>query len=131
MNILLRLPFFYRYFGPKDQSSDSARNRLKAALVSDRNTVAPALLECIERDVKQALMPYLVTTDEGANFCMKKLEGQMTLAITIPVEQVRRQGSLPEDALKETLAPTKSAEIRLKRRRLRKKKRRSFPSAEK
>ena len=131
MNILLRLPFFYRYFGPKDESSGSARERLKAALVSDRNTVAPALLECIERDVKQALTPYLVTTDEGANFCMKKMEGQMTLAFTIPVEQVRRQSSLPEDALKETLAPTPSAEIKLKRRKLRKKKKRMRQSVEK
>ncbi len=128
MNILLRLPIFYRYFGPKDESKNSARERLKAALVSDRNTVAPALLECIERDVKQALKAYLITTDEGANFCMKKLEGQMTLAITIPVEQVRRQSSLPEDALKDTLAPTKSAEIRLKRRKLRKKRRSSRPA---
>lgn len=127
MNFLLRLPFVYRFFGPKDNSSSAARNRLKAALVSDRTTVAPALLDCIERDVDKALKSYLIYNIEKSEVAMRESEGQMMLSIRIPIERVRRQADLPEEALVESRP---SAEIRLKGRKLRGKKRRSRRSQE-
>ncbi len=124
-NLLLRVPFFYRLFGPKDQSSGAARDRLKQALVSDRSTVAPALMNCIQKDVEEILERYLEYKQEGVEFLLRERDGEMFLSARVPVVKIHRQAKLPQEALKEEEPPRPSEELRLKRRRLRKRRKRN------
>ncbi|MCA9791836.1 MAG: cell division topological specificity factor MinE [Candidatus Eremiobacteraeota bacterium] len=130
-NLLLRVPFFYRLFGPKDNSSSAARDRLKQALVGDRSTVAPALMECVQKDMEDVLKRYMVFREEQVEFRLREQDGEMLLSARVPVVRIHRQAQLPEEALresKETQAIRPSEELRLKRRKLRKKRSRTHKS---
>lgn len=117
--LLMRLPLFHRLFGEQDDSRSAARNRLKSALVGDRQTVAPKFMPCLQKDMEEAMSRYLRADKEAASYKITDRNGKMTLSVEVPILCVLRQNVLPEDALKEECVE-ESIELKLNGRKLRK-----------
>ncbi len=127
--LLMKMPLFHRWFAPKEDSRAAAKNRLKAALVGDRQTVAPQLMNCLQKDIEVCVARYLKADQEGAVYKLTDHNGKMTLSVEVPVISVLRQASLPEEALKEEKAE-ESIELKLHDRKLRKGRKRRARSFE-
>lgn len=102
MDFLLRLPFFARFFRPPaEDSRQAARERLRAALVGDRSTVAPGLMKCLQTDLQEVFERYMDIDTAALELQLRDLEGMMTFSARVPVTRIHRQAHLPDAALKE------------------------------
>jgi len=119
----MKLPLFHRLFGPKEDSRSAARDRLKTALVTDRQTVAPQLMNCLQKDIEECTSRYLRADNNTSVYKIIKKDGQMTLKVEIPILHINRQRDLPQEALKEERAE-ESIELKLSGTKLRKRRRR-------
>ncbi len=117
--LLMKVPIFHRWFGPREDSRQAARDRLKTALVGDRQTVAPQLMNCLQRDIEECMSRYLRADKDKSVYKLRDKNGKMTLSVEVPVLCILRQGSLPEEALMEG-AREESIELKLNGRKLRK-----------
>ena len=127
--LLMRLPVLRGWFAPKEDSRGAARDRLKSALVGDRQTVAPQLMTCLQKDIEECMSRYLRADKEHSVYKIIDKNGKMTLSVEVPVLHILRQGSLPEDAMKED-AEEESVELKLNGRKLRKGRSKRFNSRE-
>lgn len=127
--LLMRVPVLRGWFAPKEDSRGAARDRLKSALVGDRQTVAPQLMTCLQKDIEECMARYLRADKEHSIYKIVDKNGKMTLSVEVPVLHILRQGSLPEDALKEELEE-ESVELKLTGRKLRKGRSKRFNSKE-
>jgi cell division topological specificity factor MinE len=123
--LLMKMPVLHRWFAPKEDSRDAARQRLKSALVGDRQTVAPQLMSCLQKDIEDCMARYLRADKEHSVFKLVDKNGKMTLSVEVPVLHILRQGELPEEALKESQEQesgcvTASCELKLPGTKLRK-----------
>jgi cell division topological specificity factor MinE len=125
----MKMPVLRGWFAPKEDSRSAARDRLKSALVGDRQTVAPQLMSCLRKDIEECTSRYLRADKEACVYKMVDKNGQMTLQVEIPVLHILRQGSLPEEAMKDA-AEEESIELKLNGRKLRKGRSRRFNSKE-
>jgi septum formation topological specificity factor MinE len=121
--ILMRMPVLRGWFAPKEDSRGAARDRLKSALVGDRQTVAPQLMSCLQRDMEECMARYLRADKEGSVYKIVDKNGKMMLTVEVPVLHILRQGSLPEEAVRESAEET-SVELKLASTKLRKGRRR-------
>lgn len=121
-SLLMKMPLFHRLFGPKEDSRNAARERLKTALVGDRKTVAPQLMNCLQKDIEECTAKYLRADKESSVYKIVDKEGKMTLRVEIPILQINRQKDMPEEALREERAE-ESIELKLSGTRLRKRRR--------
>lgn len=126
-SMLLRMPLFQRLFAPKEDSRSAARERLKNALVGDRHTVAPQLMNCLQRDIEECLSRYLRVDKESSSYKMLDKNGKMTLSVEVPILHILRQGSLPHEAM-EAQKTEDSVELRLGGTKLRKGRHRRQPN---
>ena len=117
--LLMRMPIFHRLFAPKEDSRNAARDRLKSALVGDRQTVAPQLMSCLQKDIEECMSRYLRADKDGSVYKMVDRNGKMTLQVEVPVLHILRQGSLPEEAMKEQVEE-ESIELKMNGTKLRK-----------
>jgi cell division topological specificity factor MinE len=122
-SLLMKVPIFYRLFGPKEDSRNAARDRLKKALVGDRKTVAPQLMNCLQRDIEECTAKYLRADNDHSVYKIVNKDGKMTLKVEIPILQINRQRQLPKEALKEE-SHDESIELKLSGKKLRKRRRR-------
>jgi cell division topological specificity factor MinE len=127
--LLMKVPIFHRWFAPKEDSRNAARDRLKTALVGDRQTVAPQLMNCLQKDIEECMARYLRADKDASVYKMIDKNGKMMLSVEVPVLNILRQGSLPEEALREE-ASDESVELKLSGRKLRKGRSRRFNSKE-
>lgn len=127
--LLMKMPVLRGWFAPKEDSRGAARDRLKSALVGDRQTVAPQLMTCLQKDIEECMSRYLRADKEHSVYKIVDKNGKMTLSVEVPVLHILRQGSLPEDALKEDLEE-ESVELKLNGRKLRKGRSKRFNSKE-
>lgn len=127
--LLMKMPVLRGWFAPKEDSRGAARDRLKSALVGDRQTVAPQLMTCLQKDIEECMSRYLRADKEHSVYKIVDKNGKMTLSVEVPVLHILRQGSLPEDALKED-AEEESVELKLNGRKLRKGRSKRFNSKE-
>ena len=114
MELLMRIPFFHRFFGgsrPQDDSRAAAKDRLRNALVGDRSTVAPGLIQSLEGEMLSMLGRYMDVDRSGLKLCLADRDGGMSLTATAPILRIHRQASLPAEALRETPPPTTSPRI--------------------
>lgn len=129
-SLLMKVPLLHRLFGgPTEDSRNAARNRLKKALVGDRQTVAPQLLSCLQKDIEACMSKYMRADKEAGVYKLKDNNGKMTLSVEVPVLCILRQSDLPEDALKKERAD-ESIELKLDGKKLRKKRSRRHRSKE-
>lgn len=129
-SLLMKLPLFHRLFGgPPEDSRAAARNRLKKALVGDRQTVAPQLMSCLQKDIEACMSKYMRADMDAGVYKLKDNNGKMTLSVEVPVLSILRQSDLPEEALKKERAE-ESIELRLDGKKLRKKRSRRHRSKE-
>lgn len=119
----MKLPIFHRLFGPKEDSRSAARERLKSALVGDRQTVAPQFMTCLQRDIEECTSRYLRADKDASVYKIVDKDGKMTLRVDIPILRINRQKGLPEDALKEE-SVEESIELKLNGTKLRKRRKR-------
>lgn len=119
-SLIMKMPLFARFFAPKEDSRNAARDRLKSALVGDRQTVAPQLMSCLQKDIEECVARYLRADKESSVYKMIDKNGKMTLQVEMPVLHILRQGSLPEEAMKDSFEEEDSIELKLNGRKLRK-----------
>lgn len=122
-SLLMKVPIFHRLFGPKEDSRNAARERLKTALVGDRKTVAPQLMSCLQKDIEECTARYLRADNDGSVYKIVDKDGKMTLKVEIPILQINRQRDLPSEALKEERSE-ESIELKLSGKKLRKRRKR-------
>ena len=122
-SLLMKVPIIYRLFGPKEDSRNAARERLKSALVGDRQTVAPQLMNCLQRDIEECTARYLRADNDHSVYKIVDKDGKMTLRVEIPILQINRQRQLPQETLKEE-SSEESIELKLSGKKLRKRRRR-------
>ena len=127
--LLMKMPVLRGWFAPKEDSRGAARDRLKSALVGDRQTVAPQLMTCLQKDIEECMSRYLRADKEHSIYKIVDKNGKMTLSVEVPVLHILRQGSLPEDTLKDELEE-ESVELKLNGRKLRKGRSKRFNSKE-
>lgn len=127
--LLMRMPIFHRLFAPKEDSRGAARDRLKSALVSDRQTVAPQLMGCLRKDIEECLSRYLRADKDKSVYKILDRDGKMTLSVEVPVLHILRQGALPEEAMQDELQED-SVELKLSGTKLRKGRSKRFSSKE-
>lgn len=117
--LLMKMPVLRGWFAPKEDSRGAARDRLKSALVGDRQTVAPQLMSCLQKDIEDCMSRYLRADKERSVFKIVDKNGKMTLSVEVPVLHILRQGSLPDEAMREE-AEEESVELKLSGTKLRK-----------
>ena len=118
-SLLMKVPFFCRLFGPREDSRNAARERLKTALVGDRKTVAPQLMSCLQKDIEECTRRYLRADNAASVYKIVDKDGKMTLKVEIPILQINRQKNLPAEALKKERRE-ESVELKLSGKKLRK-----------
>ena len=128
-SLLMKVPMFHRLFGPREDSRNAARERLKTALVGDRKTVAPQLMNCLQKDIEECAARYLKADKDGSVYKIVDKDGKMTLKVEIPILHINRQRDLPQDALKEE-SVEESIELKLSGTKLRKRRKRKQPEAQ-
>lgn len=104
MEFLMKFPLWHRLFGPREDSRSAAKDRLRNALVGDRCTVAPALMECMTADLLGVLRKYMVV-DQDLKLQLAERDGGMRFSASAGVIRVLRQAQLPQEALDENRAP--------------------------
>jgi cell division topological specificity factor MinE len=108
MEFLHKIGFLNRLFGgPKDESRNAAKERLKGALVGDRSSVAPNLLPSLQAELSSVLERYFRYDCEMLKMQLNEREGQMTFGVQLPVTEVHRQAKLPDEALRDKAAERK------------------------
>mgnify|MGYP001174230224 CR=1 FL=1 len=122
-SLLMKMPLFHRLFGVKEDSRNAAKERLKSALVGDRQTVAPQLMSCLQKDIEECTSRYIRADKDAAVYKIIDKDGKMTLKVEIPILHINRQKHLPEEALREERAE-ESIELKLSGTKLRKHRRR-------
>lgn len=122
-SLLMKVPIFHRLFGTKEDSRNAARERLKTALIGDRQTVAPQLMNCLQKDIEECTAKYLRADKDAAVYKIVDKDGKMTLKMEIPILRINRQRELPEEALKEE-RKEESIELKLHGTKLRRRRKR-------
>ncbi len=117
--LLMKMPVLRGWFAPKEDSRGAARDRLKSALVGDRQTVAPQLMSCLQKDIEDCMSRYLRADKEHSVFKIVDKNGKMTLSVEVPVLHILRQGSLPEETMRDEVEE-ESVELKLSGTKLRK-----------
>jgi cell division topological specificity factor len=105
MEFLMRIPFFHRFLGgarPREDSREAAKDRLRNALVGDRSTVAPGLIQSLEGEMLSMLGRYMDVDRSGLKLCLADRDGGMRLTASAPILRIHRQASLPPEALQES-----------------------------
>jgi cell division topological specificity factor MinE len=106
MEFLMKFSFWHRFFGPREDSRSAAKDRLRNALVGDRCTVAPALMECMTTDLLGVLRKYFVV-DQDLKLALSERDGVMKFSAGATVLRVLRQAQLPAEALDDSRAVPK------------------------
>lgn len=138
MDFLMKFDFLQRLFGrtpaEKDNSSVAARDRLQVALVGDRSSVAPRLMDSVRRDLIEVLNRYMEIDVQLMTMEIKKEDQAVSLAAMVPVRRIKRQASLPDECFDsgEEVSTETSEEVRRggHPRKLRREKKRRRRSAE-
>ena len=85
----MRLMDFFR----KKNSRDSARDRLKLLLVSDRASCSPEIMEAIKNDMIQVISKYMVIDTEGMDIQITTAdEGHKKMPVlfaNIPIRDIK------------------------------------------
>jgi cell division topological specificity factor len=105
MEFLARFDFLSRLFGSRDQSGQAARERLRAALVGDRTTVAPQVLDSLKRDLVAVIERYMDIDVSCMRMGLERHEGAVALAANVPVRSVHRQAVVEEVRASRVQAP--------------------------
>ena len=86
-------------------------------------------MSCLQRDIEECMSRYLRADKDASVYKMVDRNGKMTLQVEVPVIHILRQGSLPEEAMKESMEE-ESIELKLKGTKLRNARSRRFRSSE-
>lgn len=107
MEFFLKFNFFQKLWGspPKDQSRSAARERLQSALVGDRGSVAPGLLDSLESEIVPILRRYMEIDKKSFKLALGEKEGLMRFSASVPVLRIHRQAQLPNQALAPVVVP--------------------------
>ena len=105
MEFLMKFPLWHRLFGPREDSRSAAKDRLRNALVGDRCTVAPALMECMTADLLGVLRKYMVVDQDDCKLTRAERDESMRFTAGVGVIRVLRQAQLPQEALDEGRTP--------------------------
>jgi cell division topological specificity factor MinE len=106
MEFLMRIPFLHRLMGggsePREESRGAAKDRLRNALVGDRSTVAPGLMQSLESEMLSVLGRYMDVDRSGVKLSLADRDGGMRFSAVAPILRIHRQANLPAAALTES-----------------------------
>jgi cell division topological specificity factor len=114
MDFLMKFDFLQRLFGrtpaEKDNSRVAARDRLQVALVGDRSSVAPRLMDSVRRDLIEVLNRYMEIDVQLMTMEIKNENKAVSLEAMVPVRRIKRQASLPDECLESAEVSAETSE---------------------
>ncbi len=84
------LDFLFWVLNRRENSKDTARERLHVALMRDRVDVAPEVLESLKRDILAAVSRYMVVGDDFQDIQLLRRDESAILVSNIRVKELRR-----------------------------------------
>lgn len=80
----------FNWFGRREKSKETAKDRLRFVLMQDRISLAPHTMERMKDDVIAAISKYVEIDKPGIEFSWKEFDRNKALVANIPVIAVRR-----------------------------------------
>ncbi len=84
--------FFKRLFG-KEKSKESAKKRLKLALVYDKLEVSDELISKLQQDIVDVISKYFIVDKEAIKLDIKRSDNFSSLTLNTPILSARRSQS--------------------------------------
>ena len=86
--------FMDKFFNKKRTSGDTAKDRLKLLLVSDRANCSPEIMEMIKNDILEVISKYMEIDKEGLDIQITQTEGEghgsaPALMANIPIKDLK------------------------------------------
>ncbi|MCR5451532.1 MAG: cell division topological specificity factor MinE [Lachnospiraceae bacterium] len=89
---------FFGDFFKRKPSGETAKDRLKLVLVSDRSACSPEIMERIKNDIIEVLSKYVEIDNEGLDIKITQSEGENTdeksgpaLYANIPIRNIKER----------------------------------------
>jgi cell division topological specificity factor len=83
---------FKKLFG-KDKSKDTAKKRLKLALVYDKLDVSDDLISNLHQDIVDVISKYFIIDKESIKLDIKRSDNSSSLILNTPILSTRRSQS--------------------------------------
>ena len=86
--------FMDKFFSKKRTSGDTAKDRLKLLLVSDRSNCSPEIMEMIKNDILEVISKYMEIDKEGLDIQITQTENEgqgsaPALMANIPIKDLK------------------------------------------
>lgn len=82
--------FINRILG-RQESSRTAKERLRLVLIHDRQSVSPELMEELREELIGVISKYLEIDEAETEFTLDREEESVALVASIPIRQVKRK----------------------------------------
>ena len=73
----------------KEKSGKVAKRRLQMALIQDRASVSPEVMEKLRDDIIQVISKYMVINKSDMEISLENVEDSVALVANIPVQNMR------------------------------------------
>ena len=83
------LTFLQRLFGRED-SSKTAKDRLRLVLVHDRSSVSPQVLDALKEELIKVISKYMEIEMSGIEVSLDSEDDSVALIANIPIREVKR-----------------------------------------
>lgn len=77
-----------RFFGPRVQSKDEAKQRLKFLLIHDQVDLTPAQLEAMKAEIMEVICRYMDVDQNETVFRLERAQDKVALVSSVPVRRV-------------------------------------------
>lgn len=77
-----------RWFNPRTNSKDEAKQRLKFLLIHDQVDLTPAQLEAMKTEIMEVICKYMDVDQQETVFRLERLEDKVALVSSVPVRRV-------------------------------------------
>lgn len=81
--------FINRLLG-RQESSRTAKERLRLVLIHDRQSLSPELMEALREELIEVISKYLEIDEEEMEFALDREAESVALVASIPIRQVKR-----------------------------------------
>ena len=102
--------FIDRFMGRKPSPAQSAKDRLKLVLVTDRTTISPEDLRKMQTEILQIIQKYCRVREEDVNMKFEQRERENYLVADIPLTSIRPDEKPGAVRLETTLVTNEFAE---------------------
>ncbi|MDQ7821993.1 MAG: cell division topological specificity factor MinE [Candidatus Eremiobacteraeota bacterium] len=89
LEFLTKFDFFNRIF-KRNESRQTAKERLQLVLIHDRASVSPQVMEDLKKDLIEVISRYLEIDRSALEIGIESKDGAIALAANIPIKEIKR-----------------------------------------